>query len=86
MSEIRRSTARPLVWGDVSLPAPSGKRDGTNPDPGDSETGFLQLAFSLLGAVEPCVVSRWKHLRVAEQLQQSWIVATVIPRQRSDRR
>jgi hypothetical protein len=83
---IYESQACHLVRSNVSLLTPGRKGDGTNPDPGDTETGLLKLSFDPLGSLKPSIVSRRQLVGVVEQLQQSWIVATGIPRQREDRR
>jgi hypothetical protein len=57
-SLIYESQARHLVRSNVSLLTPGRKGDGTNPDPGDTETGLLKLSFDPLGSLKPGIVSR----------------------------
>src|SRR5713101_7394487 len=83
---IRESQARRLIGGNVPLLAPGCEGTRTNPDPGDTETGLLKLLFSKFGTLQPSVVSRRQLVGVAEQFQQSRIIATGIPRQRNDGR
>src|SRR3977135_99486 len=83
---IRESQARRLIGGNVPLLAPGCEGTRTNPDLGDTETGLLKLFFSKFGTLQPSVVSRRQLVGVAEQFQQSRVVALGIPRQRNDRR
>src|SRR5882672_449835 len=85
-SLIYESQARRLIGGNVPLLAPGREGNRTNPDPGNTETGLPKLPFDPLGSLKPGVVCRRQLVEVAEQLQQSWIVATGIPRQCKDRR
>jgi hypothetical protein len=50
---IRESQARRLTGGNVPLLAPGGEGTRTNPDLGDTETGFLKLLFSKFGPLQP---------------------------------
>jgi hypothetical protein len=77
--------ARCLIGRNIPLPTPGRKGSGADPDSGHSQTYPLQLLLNLLRALEPFVVGRWQLVEVAEQPQQSRIVATGIPRQRRDR-
>jgi hypothetical protein len=82
---IRESQPRRLIGGNVPCLTPGRKRNGTDPDPGDAKACLLQLALSALSSLKPCIVSRRQLVGVAEQFPQSRVVATGIPRQRSDR-
>src|ERR1700682_133881 len=85
-SLIYESQARRLIGGNVPLLAPGCEGNRTNPDPGNTETGLLTLPFDPFGSIKPGVVRRGQLVGVAEQLQQSRIIATGIPRQCKDRR
>src|SRR6267154_5642408 len=63
---ICESQARPLVRRNVPLLAPGRKGNRPNPDPGDPETGLLQLPFSKFGTLQPLVVSLRQLVGVAE--------------------
>src|SRR5580704_19715882 len=79
---VYENLARRLIGRNVPLLAPSCKGGGTDPDPGDAETGLLKLPLDSLGTLKPGIVGRRQLVGVAEQLQQSRIVAAGIPGQR----
>jgi len=63
---ICESQARSLVRRNISLLAPGRKGKWADPDPGDTEAGFLKLPLNPFGTLKPRVVSRRQQVGVAE--------------------
>src|ERR1700704_2648867 len=55
---VYENQARRLIGRNVPLLAPSCKGGGTDPDPGDAETGPLKLPLDPLGTLKPGIVGR----------------------------
>ena len=66
---VYENQARRLIGRNVPLLAPSCKGGGTDPDPGDAETGPLKLPLDPLCTLKPGIVCRRQFIGVAEQLQ-----------------
>src|SRR5215472_9941412 len=79
---VRIGQACTLIWQYASLGAPRSEWTFVDPDPHDVEAGCRKLLLDPFRMFQPFIEGLRHFVRVAEQRQQSWILAAFVPCQR----
>src|SRR5215475_12127826 len=79
---VRKGQACTLIWQYASLGAPRSEWTFVDPDLHDVEASCRKLLLDPFRMLQPFIEGLRHFVRVAEQRQQSWILAAFVPCQR----